>query len=452
MPPETVRVIVRSRPLSKTELARGNQNILQIDRELHQIAMQEPKTGMYKTYTYDSVYADTSTQQELYDESAFPLVESTLQGYNTTIFAYGQTGCGKTFTMVGIPTDIQQRGIIPNSFAHIFGCISEASNKLFLVKCAYIEIYNEEVRDLFNYDSQTKLELKESPDKGIFIKNLTMLVVTNIADIAKAMESGNTHRIVKETSMNDKSSRSHAIFIIYVEASEEVEGKTLIKAGKLNLVDLAGSERQKKTNTEGDRLKEAIKINLSLSALGNVINALVEKSSHVPYRDSKLTLLLQDSLGGNTKTLMIAVVSPADYNYDETLSTLRYASRAKFIQNKPKINEDPKDAMLREYLDEIHRLKALLNGKTPQVIEKVVEKVINIEKSVDEDDELPINPKRNSYNQATTLKSEDFNEYDDNNAQKIQLETMIKEIETKLVVGGEEMDKDLKLSGSFEEN
>ena len=441
MPPETVRVIVRSRPLSKTELARGNQNILQIDRELHQIAMQEPKTGMYKTYTYDSVYADTSTQQELYDESAFPLVESTLQGYNTTIFAYGQTGCGKTFTMVGIPTDIQQRGIIPNSFAHIFGCISEASNKLFLVKCAYIEIYNEEVRDLLNYDSKTKLELKESPDKGIFIKNLTMLVVTNIADIAKAMESGNTHRIVKETSMNDKSSRSHAIFIIYVEASEEVEGKTLIKAGKLNLVDLAGSERQKKTNTEGDRLKEAIKINLSLSALGNVINALVEKSSHVPYRDSKLTLLLQDSLGGNTKTLMIAVVSPADYNYDETLSTLRYDSRAKFIQNKPKINEDPKDAMLREYLDEIHRLKALLNGKTPQVIEKVVEKVINIEKSVDEDDELPINPKRNSYNQATTLKSEDFNEYDDNNAQKIQLETMIKEIETKLVVGGEEMDK-----------
>ena len=446
MPTETVRVVVRSRPLSNKEVANDNSNILQIDRELHQVAILEPKTGLYKTFAYDSVYDHNSTQQELYDESAFPLVESALQGYNSTIFAYGQTGCGKTFTMLGIPTDIQYRGIIPNSFAHIFGCISETEkNKLFLVKCSYLEIYNEELRDLLNYDPKTKLELKENQDKGIFIKNLSTQVVKNTNDIAKAMDTGNSHRIVKETNMNERSSRSHAIFIIYIETSEQTETRTLIKAGKLNLVDLAGSERQKKTGAEGDRLKEAIKINLSLSALGNVINALVEKSSHVPFRDSKLTLLLQDSLGGNTKTLMIAVVSPADYNFEETLSTLRYASRAKFIQNKPKVNEDPKDTMLREYLNEIQRLKDLLNGKSPQIIERVVEKIINVEKTIEEDSLSSVpkplkNPKIYGYKEASTIKSEDLNELEENNAQKQQLESMIKEIETKLVVGGEEMD------------
>jgi kinesin family protein 3/17 len=175
------------------------------------------------------------------------------------------------------------------------------------------------------------------------------------------MNAGMKHRKVGETAMNDKSSRSHSIFTIYIERSSMVNGEQKIRAGKLNLVDLAGSERQSKTHAKGDRLKEAQKINLSLSALGNVISALVAgKATHIPYRDSKLTRLLQDSLGGNTKTVMIAAVSPADYNYDETLSTLRYASRAKQIKNKPKINEDPKDALLREYENEIKQLKAAL--------------------------------------------------------------------------------------------
>lgn len=438
MTTETVRVVVRSRPLSKSESARGNYSILQFDRDIHQIAIQDPKTGVFKTFAYDSVYDTSSTQQELYDESAFPLVESALHGYNSTIFAYGQTGCGKTFTMLGIPNDLDLRGIIPNSFAHIFGCISEAKNKLFLVKCSYIEIYNEEIRDLLNYQAKKKLELKESKDKGIVINGLTMHDVKTTNDIAKAMESGNTHRIVKETAMNDTSSRSHAIFIIYVESSEEAQGRTLIKAGKLNLVDLAGSERQKKTGAEGDRLKEAIKINLSLSALGNVINALVEKSSHVPFRDSKLTQLLQDSLGGNTKTLMVAVVSPADYNFDETLSTLRYASRAKFIKNTPKVNEDPKDAMLREYLNEIQRLKELLNGNGPQVIERVVEKIINVEKTIDDDSvQFPTLKNKQLKESITLTMSEDL----EGSTNKVQLESMIKEIQNKLVHGGEELNK-----------
>lgn len=166
------------------------------------------------------------------------------------------------------------------------------------------------------------------------------------------MEIGFKNRAVRATNMNAESSRSHSIFTIYIDSQEnDDKGNEKYKASKLNLVDLAGSERASKTGTTGDGMKEATKINLSLSALGNVISALVDgKTNHIPYRDSKLTRLLQDSLGGNTKTIMIAAVSPANYNYDETLSTLRYASRAKFIQNKPKINEDPKDALLREYM------------------------------------------------------------------------------------------------------
>jgi kinesin family member 17 len=178
------------------------------------------------------------------------------------------------------------------------------------------------------------------------------------------MDLGNAKRSVGFTLMNAGSSRSHSLFSLYIEASSTVDGQEQITAGKLNLVDLAGSERQSKTGASGDRLKEANKINLSLSALGNVISALVDgKSQHIPYRDSKLTRLLQDSLGGNTKTVMVAAISPADYNYEETLSTLRYASRAKNIQNKPTINQDPKDALLKEYLEEIERLKSILEGK-----------------------------------------------------------------------------------------
>ena len=199
----------------------------------------------------------------------------------------------------------------------------------------------------------------------MYVKDLTSFVVKSVAEIRQVLEVGKKNRTVGATLMNADSSRSHSIFTITVETSEVLEGEAEedahIRVGKLNLVDLAGSERQGKTGATGDRLKEATKINMSLSALGNVISALVDgKSAHIPYRDSKLTRLLQDSLGGNTKTVMVANLGPADYNFDETMSTLRYANRAKNIKNKPKINEDPKDAMLREFQEEIARLKAAL--------------------------------------------------------------------------------------------
>lgn len=200
---------------------------------------------------------------------------------------------------------------------------------------------------------KAKLDVKESPEKGIFIKDLSMNAAKTYNELMNFMNIGNKNRSVGETLMNKDSSRSHSIFMLFIETAEKSPtGEDRYVAGKLNLVDLAGSERISKTGAAGDRLKEAQKINLSLSALGNVISALVDgKTQHIPYRDSKLTRLLQDSLGGNTKTVMIANCSPADYNFDETLSTLRYASRAKFIKNKPVINEDPKDALLKEYAE-----------------------------------------------------------------------------------------------------
>ena len=213
------------------------------------------------------------------------------------------------------------------------------------------------------------MEMKEDPKKGVYIKDLTMNTVNNIKQMHAYMDQGNAGKSIGATAMNEGSSRSHSVFTIFVESSEESgEGANNFKSAKLNLVDLAGSERQDKTQATGDRLKEAQKINLSLSALGNVIQALVDgKAKHIPYRDSKLTRMLQDSLGGNTKTLMIAAISPASDNYDETMSTLRYASRAKMIKNKPTVNMDPKDAMLAQYADEIKKLKELLKGRGGEV-------------------------------------------------------------------------------------
>ena len=360
---ESVKVMVRCRPMNRKELDRGCEGIVKVG-PLGEISLTKPGSGeLSKGFTYDASYCADSLQQTVYDESAFPLVESVLEGYNGTIFAYGQTGCGKTHTMMGSYESEETQGIIPKAFNHIFGCIgSSEDGKKFLVRCSYLEIYNESILDLLGKDNKKKLDVKEDKDKGIYVKGLTSVIVKSIPEIEKTMIAGTKNRKVGETAMNKDSSRSHSIFTIYIETAEDdPDGNQRFKVGKLNLVDLAGSERQSKTNASGDRLKEAQKINLSLSALGNVISALVDgRSTHIPYRDSKLTRLLQDSLGGNTKTVMIAAVSPADYNYDETLSTLRYASRAKNIKNKPKVNQDPKDALLRQYEDEIKMLKDAL--------------------------------------------------------------------------------------------
>ncbi|XP_026146411.1 kinesin-like protein KIF3C isoform X2 [Carassius auratus] len=365
---EAVKVVVRCRPLNRKEESMGYENIVQMDVKLGQVALRNPKAGLgelLKSFTFDAVYDACSKQSDLYDETVRPLIDSVLRGFNGTIFAYGQTGTGKTYTMQGQWLDAERRGIIPNSFEHIFTHISRSQNQQYLVRASYLEIYQEEIRDLLTKDHSKKLELKESADSGVYIKDLSSFVTKNVKEIEHVMNVGNQSRSVGFTNMNEHSSRSHAIFIITVECSQlGPDGQNHIRVGKLNLVDLAGSERQTKTGVQGERLKEATKINLSLSALGNVISALVDgRSSHVPYRDSKLTRLLQDSLGGNAKTIMVATLGPASYNYEETLTTLRYANRAKNIKNKPRVNEDPKDALLREFQEEIARLKAQLDKR-----------------------------------------------------------------------------------------
>jgi len=395
---ECVKVVVRCRPMNSTEVKDSRENIVEMDLKEAVARVRRPGTTDFKDFTFDQVYGPNTQQADFYEQTGYAIVENVMDGYNGTIFAYGQTGTGKTHTMVGPDGNEEQYGVIPRTFHHIFRNINSTPNKKFLVRASYLEIYNEEIRDLLSKTPKAKLELKDHPDGGVMVKDLSNLVVKDANGLRQVMDTGIKNRSVASTLMNSESSRSHSIFTITIETAEKFENddKDHIRVGKMNMVDLAGSERQSKTGATGETLKEATKINMSLSALGNVISALVDsKTNFIPYRDSKLTRLLQDSLGGNTKTVMCACVGPVDYNYDETLSTLRYAYRAKNIKNKPRINEDPKDAMIREFQDEITRLKMKLAerggaGGDQEVIiekevvevEKVVEKEIVVEKVI----------------------------------------------------------------------
>ncbi|GAA6216843.1 kinesin-like protein KIF17 isoform X2 [Lates japonicus] len=364
---ESVKVVVRCRPLNDREKALGSKMVLTMDLHRCQCFIEKPGAvdEPPKQFTFDGTYFTDQTTEQMYNEIAYALVEGVTEGYNGTIFAYGQTGSGKSFTMQGVSEPAAQRGVIPRAFEHIFESIQCAENTKFLVRASYLEIYNEEIRDLLGSDTKQRLELKEHPERGVYVRDLSLHTVHSVGECERIIEQGWRNRAVGYTLMNKDSSRSHSIFTIHLEiCNTDPAGQDHLRAGKLNLVDLAGSERQSKTGATGERLREATKINLSLSALGNVISALVDgRSKYIPYRDSKLTRLLQDSLGGNTRTLMIACLSPADNNYEESLSTLRYANRAKSIQNRPRINEDPKDALLREYQEEIKKLRALISGQ-----------------------------------------------------------------------------------------
>lgn len=389
---ERVKVAVRCRPISEKEKLESKNVIVSVTPARGEIVLNPREAGEEpRTFTFDLTYGMDSLQENVYKDTGYPIIESVLQGYNGTVFAYGQTGTGKTFTMEGKLDPPNLRGIIPRSFDHIFKIINATPTKQFLVRASFLELHNEEIRDLLNKNMNNKMELREKPEGGFYVKELSSFMIQSVKELLEKLEQGRQSRHVAETNMNKESSRSHCIFSVTVEASEiKSDGNQHITMGKLNLVDLAGSERQSKTGLTGENAREGIYINQSLTSLGNVISALVDpKSTHIPYRDSKLTKLLQDSLGGNTKTVMIANIGPVDWNYEETLSTLRYANRAKNIKNKPKINEDPKDAMLRQFQEEIQRLKAQLaqigGGALPNAAvvqngeEIVVEKIVKIE-------------------------------------------------------------------------
>ncbi|XP_053616636.1 kinesin-like protein Klp68D isoform X2 [Plodia interpunctella] len=355
---ECVKVVVRCRPLSEREKKEGYDEVVKVWPERGAVQVYNPK-GQDKLFTYDAAYDSTADTQTIYDEMVRPLVASVLDGFNGCVFAYGQTGTGKTHTMEGTSSD---EGIIPRTFHHMWAHIENTASPdvTHLVSCSYVELYLEDVRDLLSKECK-KLTIRGQELNGFYIPEMTSVVCKSAAEMVRVMKAGNKNRASGRTDMNEHSSRSHAVFLVTVETAHRSNNR--IRVGKLNLVDLAGSERQRKTGASAERLREAARINQALSSLGNVISALAENSPHVPYRDSKLTRILQDSLGGNSKTIMIANIGPACYNYDETITTLRYAHRAKAIKNKPVRNEDPKDAKLREYQAEIERLRALIQQR-----------------------------------------------------------------------------------------
>ncbi|KAL4695428.1 hypothetical protein H8959_000523 [Pygathrix nigripes] len=322
--------------------------------------------GTDKSFTYDFVFDPSTEQEEVFNTAVAPLIKGVFKGYNATVLAYGQTGSGKTYSMGGAYTAEQENeptvGVIPRVIQLLFKEIDKKSDFEFTLKVSYLEIYNEEILDLLCPSREkAQINIREDPKEGIKIVGLTEKTVLVALDTVSCLEQGNNSRTVASTAMNSQSSRSHAIFTISIEQRKKNDKNSSFRS-KLHLVDLAGSERQKKTKAEGDRLKEGININRGLLCLGNVISALGDdkKGGFVPYRDSKLTRLLQDSLGGNSHTLMIACVSPADSNLEETLNTLRYADRARKIKNKPIVNIDPQTAELNHLKQQVQQLQVLL--------------------------------------------------------------------------------------------
>ncbi|KAJ0172839.1 hypothetical protein K1T71_011978 [Dendrolimus kikuchii] len=427
---ECVKVVVRCRPLSDKEKNEGYEEVVQVWPDRGAVQVYNPK-GQDKLFTYDAAYDCTADTQTIYDEMVRPLVASVLDGFNGCVFAYGQTGTGKTHTMEGTA---DHEGVIPRAFRHIWAHIENSASPdvTHLVSCSYVELYLEDVRDLLAKDCR-KLTIRGQELNGFYIPEMTSVVCKSAAEMVRVMRAGNRSRAAGRTDMNEHSSRSHAVFLVTIETAHRKTNR--IRVGKLNLVDLAGSERQRKTGASADRLREASRINQALSSLGNVISALAENSPHVPYRDSKLTRILQDSLGGNSKTIMIANIGPASYNYDETITTLRYAHRAKAIKNKPVRNEDPKDAKLREYQAEIERLRALIEQRKAQ--EKKPKKVVKPKPQPTQD---------NSEEETVSIEHEHIlaeSTIEQEKSRTEELEQEIRALEERLVQGGGGAGKDL---------
>ncbi|KAF4136112.1 Kinesin motor domain [Phytophthora infestans] len=334
-----VRVCCRVRPQNAKELTMASaQRCVVTENETIEVKSNE---GSPQKFTFDHVFGEEDNQKTVFESVALPVVQDIMAGYNATIFAYGQTSSGKTYTMEGANIDHPElQGIIPRTATEIFNNVMNADENMeFIVKVSYIEIYMERIRDLLDpYKSKVNLQVREDAQRGIFVEGMTEMCVTSDDELLAAMRAGAANRAVAATGMNEGSSRSHSVFMVTL-FQRNLENQAT-KAGKLYLVDLAGSEMVRKTGATGRQLEEAKTINKSLSALGMVINALTDSHiTHVPYRDSKLTRVLQESLGGNSRTNLIINVSPSSFNASETISTLRFGMRAKSIKNKAVVNE-----------------------------------------------------------------------------------------------------------------
>ncbi|XP_018789009.1 PREDICTED: kinesin-like protein unc-104 isoform X9 [Bactrocera latifrons] len=394
----SVKVAVRVRPFNSREIGRESKCIIQMSGAT--TAITNPKVPLnsseaIKSFNFDYSYwshdprdAEFSTQEMVYKDIGEEMLQHSFDGYNVCIFAYGQTGAGKSYTMMGKQEE-HQEGIIPMICKDLFNRIhdTETNELKYSVEVSYMEIYCERVRDLLNPKNKGNLRVREHPLLGPYVEDLSKLAVTDYQDIHDLIDEGNKARTVAATNMNETSSRSHAVFTIFFtqRRHDNMTDLTTEKVSKISLVDLAGSERADSTGAKGTRLKEGANINKSLTTLGKVISALAEiasknkkskKADFIPYRDSVLTWLLRENLGGNSKTAMIAAISPADINYDETLSTLRYADRAKQIVCKAIVNEDANAKLIRELKEEIQKLRDLLKAEGIEVQEGPDGKVV----------------------------------------------------------------------------
>uniref|UniRef100_A0A452SWV7 plus-end-directed kinesin ATPase n=1 Tax=Ursus americanus TaxID=9643 RepID=A0A452SWV7_URSAM len=376
----SVKVAVRVRPFNSRETSKESKCIIQMQGNSTSIINPKNPKEAPKSFSFDySYWSHTSpedpcfaSQNRVYNDIGKEMLLHAFEGYNVCIFAYGQTGAGKSYTMMGKQEE-SQAGIIPQLCEELFEKINDNCNEemSYSVEVSYMEIYCERVRDLLNPKNKGHLRVREHPLLGPYVEDLSKLAVTSYTDIADLMDAGNKARTVAATNMNETSSRSHAVFtIVFTQKKHDTETNlSTEKVSKISLVDLAGSERADSTGAKGTRLKEGANINKSLTTLGKVISALAEvskkkkKTDFIPYRDSVLTWLLRENLGGNSRTAMVAALSPADINYDETLSTLRYADRAKQIKCNAVINEDPNAKLVRELKEEVTRLKDLLRAQ-----------------------------------------------------------------------------------------
>lgn len=363
-----IQVVCRFRPLNEKERSENPISPVKFLSNTSVSIRNKYNDTLPLIFSYDQIFPPNSSQEQVYEAAALPIIKSVLEGFNGSILAYGQTSSGKTFTMTGANTqDSSLRGIIPRMTSTIFDFIEKADPSFeFSVKVGFFEIYLEKLRDLLVPNKH--LKIVEDKNRGVYIQELTEEYVVNEKEMNCLLKAGCLNREVGFTLMNEYSSRSHSIFLLTITQTDVTDLSS--KTGKLYLVDLAGSEKVGKSGLEGKRLDEAKNINKSLSALGLVINSLTDnKSTHIPYRDSKLTRVLQDSLGGNSKTCLIVTCSPAVYNESETISTLRFGIRAKSIKNKPKINKD----------FSVLELKQLLNQANEKIQEKE-KKILDLEK------------------------------------------------------------------------
>lgn len=375
---ESVQVALRIRPLVESEISRGCQLCLDTIPNESQVQVR----GTDRAFTYNFVFGPEHSQSYIYDSAVKGLVARLFKGYNITVLAYGQTGSGKTYSMGTAYTGDGNMGVIPRAINDIFDTVKEMENWDFRIVVSFMELYKEQLYDLLA-TNKCAVDIRED-GKVIRIPGLTEIQVSSVDDTTKCLMQGSSCRATGATAMNKQSSRSHAIFTVTVH--QQNRDQNLSMTSKFHLVDLAGSERSKKTKTSGERFKEGVDINRGLLALGNVISALGEEGhqkSYISYRDSKLTRLLQDSLGGNSITLMIACVSPADYNLEETLSTLRYADRARRIKNKPIVNQDPRAAEIARLKQQMQELRLELltqaeNGGCPPQHRHLEEDIANL--------------------------------------------------------------------------